>query len=336
MKSDRPLRRGSCFRRRGLPLRRRYCTAAGEVLGGYDPAAMFAVGTDADFCELNVNRPSPGVANWICYSINPETHADDNDSIMETLEAQPQTVESARQVAGSSPIAVSAVTLKPRFNPYAIVAEALPEPGELPRQVDLRQASLFAAAWTLGSIAQLARAGAHSITYYETTGWRGIMPSSAERPPALDWPRERGSVYPVYHVLADVRELAAGRFLAVDSSQPQKVLGLASLGATASGCCWRISPASYRRSGCLRKSTPGRGAACGFSTSAREPKPWLLPVASEPISQSIPAGRTSFWAHTPLSHSTASRSESRATSPQHLLQVGPTRPAADHRGRRFR
>ncbi len=203
---------------------------AREILGPYDSAAKFAAGTDADFYELNVNRPSPGVADWICFSVNPQTHADDEESIMQTLEAQPQTVESARQFAGGAPIALSAVTLKPRFNPYAIVAEAPPRPGELPRQVDLRQASLFAAAWTLGSIAQFARAGACSVTYYETTGWRGVIPSGVEPPPATDWPHEPGSVYPVYHVLADVRELAAGQLLALDVTQPQKLLGLASHG----------------------------------------------------------------------------------------------------------
>ena len=35
--------------------------------------------------------------------------------------------------------------------------------------------SLFAAAWTVGSLAGLAEAGVASITYYETVGWRGIM-----------------------------------------------------------------------------------------------------------------------------------------------------------------
>ena len=35
--------------------------------------------------------------------------------------------------------------------------------------------SLFGAAWTLGSLKYLCESETHSLTYYETTGWRGVM-----------------------------------------------------------------------------------------------------------------------------------------------------------------
>ncbi len=89
---------------------------------------------------------------------------------------------------------------------------------------------LSSVAWTLGSIAQFARVGACSVTYYETTGWRGVVPSIIEPPPSRDWPGQPGSVYPLYHVLADVRDLATGPLVALEISQPHKVLGLASRG----------------------------------------------------------------------------------------------------------
>jgi hypothetical protein len=47
---------------------------------------------------------------------------------------------------------------------------------------------LFGAAWTLGSLAALARGGATAATFFETTGPGGIMDAL-------------GSVFPVYQVL---------------------------------------------------------------------------------------------------------------------------------------
>ena len=54
-------------------------------------------------------------------------------------------------------------------------AKKPPAPDELPPQVDSRQLSPFAAAWTLAMIKQLAENGAASVTLFETTGWRGVM-----------------------------------------------------------------------------------------------------------------------------------------------------------------
>jgi hypothetical protein len=65
--------------------------------------------------------------------------------------------------------------LKPRFNAVATGPEPEPAPGELPKPVDARQMSLFGAAWTLGAIARLAQSEAARLTFYETTGWRGVM-----------------------------------------------------------------------------------------------------------------------------------------------------------------
>ena len=54
-----------------------------------------ATGTNAYFAELNRQRP-PRRAH-ACYSINPQVHTFDDLSLLETLEAQPSTVESAAQ-----------------------------------------------------------------------------------------------------------------------------------------------------------------------------------------------------------------------------------------------
>lgn len=54
-----------------------------------------ATGTNAYFAELNRQRPPRGMT--VCYSFNPQVHAFDDLSLMETLEAQASTVESAAQ-----------------------------------------------------------------------------------------------------------------------------------------------------------------------------------------------------------------------------------------------
>ena len=48
--------------------------------------------------------------------------------------------------------------------------------------MDVRQPSLFGAAWTLGSVAALAAAGADAITYYDTQGPAGVVEESGRQP----------------------------------------------------------------------------------------------------------------------------------------------------------
>jgi hypothetical protein len=93
--------------------------------------------------------------------------------------------------------------------------------------VDARQASLLGAAWTVGSIAELAAAGASSVTYYETTGWRGVMELEDGSPMPERFPSVPGQVYPLYHMLADVAEWKAGTLLVSAPSDPLRVTGLA-------------------------------------------------------------------------------------------------------------
>jgi hypothetical protein len=177
--------------------------------------------------HLNRNRPPTDALSFLSYSINPQVHAFDDLSLVETLEAQAATVESARRFAGGLPVAVGPVTLRPRFNPDATGPEPEPAPGELPPQVDPRQMSLLGAAWTLGSLASLAGGGVESVTYYETSGWRGVM----ERPEGSPLPARfhsiPGGVFPLYHVLADAGEVAGGAVLPVASSDPLRAAGLA-------------------------------------------------------------------------------------------------------------
>jgi len=199
--------------------------AARERLQGYEAGARFAGGAAAYFTELNRGRPDPADLDAVCYSVNPQVHAFDNASMVETLEGQAATVESARQFTGGLPLVVSPVTLRPRFNASATGLEPEPLPGELPPQVDVRQMSLFGAAWTAGSLKYLFESGADSVTYYETTGWRGVMETEAGPPLPTRFRSLPGCVFPLYHVLADVGEFAGGEVVPARSSRPLEVDG---------------------------------------------------------------------------------------------------------------
>jgi hypothetical protein len=205
----------------------RWMTLARSMLSRYDPTAAIGGGTNEYFTELNRERPPAHLLDEVCYSINPQVHASDNTSLIESLAAQAATVASARQFVGDVPIVVSPITLKPRFNPHAGANQPPTPQGEIPPQVDVRQMSLFGAGWTLGSIKRLAESGVARLTYYEAVGWRGVMEHESGPPLPDRFPALSDCVFPMYHVFADVGEYAGGEVWPSRSSQPLLVESLA-------------------------------------------------------------------------------------------------------------
>lgn len=205
----------------------KWAKLARQHLAGYDPAAKIGAGTNVFFTELNRGRPQVRALDLVTYSLNPQVHAFDNASMVETLEAQASTVESTRQFSGELPITVSPITFKMRFKPNATGPEPEPAPGELPSPVDVRQMSLFGAGWTVGSLKYLGESDAYSVTYYETSGWLGVMETEVGSPLPNVFRSLPGSVFPMYHVLADVGEFAGGEVLRTTTSDTLTVDGLA-------------------------------------------------------------------------------------------------------------
>ena len=186
-------------------------------------------GSRAYFTELNRAAGSLplGSLEVLGYAFNPQVHAFDNASLVETLRAQAETVRSARAIAPNLTLALGPITLKPRFNPNATEPELMPAAGQLPSTVDPRQPSLFAAAWTVGSLANLAPTSVEALTYFQTVGWRGLIERS-DHPLRIagfhSWP---GMVFPIYHVLADAAGLTGGDVLACETSDALAVEALA-------------------------------------------------------------------------------------------------------------
>jgi D-apionolactonase len=162
----------------------------------------------------------------VCYSLNPQVHAFDNSSMVETLPSQAETVVSARSFSSGRPIMVSPITLRPRFNPDESWPARQLSSGDMPPQADPRQMSLFGAGWTIGSLKYLAQSGCDSVTYYEITGWRGVMETEAGSLVPGRFHSVPSMVFPLYHVLADAGDFAGGCVIACESDEPLTVEGI--------------------------------------------------------------------------------------------------------------
>ncbi|OLP17968.1 hypothetical protein BST81_13030 [Leptolyngbya sp. 'hensonii'] len=217
-----PLQTGLIFHREEKTTSGRWIELARRILSPHLPGMHLGAGSFTHFTELN-RRCSPlKHLDVLSYAITPQVHAFDNASLVETLEAQATTIASARTLAGDLPLIISPITLKPR--PAQPIATP---PGSLPPTVDPRQMSLLGAGWTAISLKYLSQPGVHSLTYYETTGWRGVMEQEQGCSCPEQFPSLPGSVFPLYHVLADVGELAPAQVLPTHASHPLQVDGLA-------------------------------------------------------------------------------------------------------------
>ncbi|MEQ1825803.1 MAG: hypothetical protein ABL921_07640 [Pirellula sp.] len=179
-----------------------------------------------NFVDLNRARPADKSIDAVGFAINPQIHAFDDASMVETLPIHADVVNSARQFAGNRSLVIGPITLAPQLVD-GVDPPGGPPPGPFPTFVDVRQGTSFPAAWTLGSLKYLAEAGAYSATYFETVGWNGVMDieDTASRP--AGWPSQSGKVYPVYDLLKEMGEFAGGSVRQIDSSDTLAAVGLA-------------------------------------------------------------------------------------------------------------
>ena len=185
---------------------------------------VFAGGTNQNFSDINRARPTDPVLTGLCMSACPTVHAADDRSIVENLAGLAEMVRFAGEIAAPRTVHVSPITIATRFGPYPGGPSS---EGDLPAPVDVRQASLLGAAWTVGAIGALAASGAGSATFYETTGWRGVLELGSGSPMPERFPSVPGQVFPLYHVFADVADWKAGIVHELVLSDPLRAIGLA-------------------------------------------------------------------------------------------------------------
>ncbi|WP_185972404.1 hypothetical protein [Georgenia yuyongxinii] len=138
-------------------------------------AVSTLVGTDDNFAELNRNRLSLDEfeASAAVFSLNPGVHDIRSAAVLETVEAVPAMLATARSFVGG-PVAVGPVSLRPRRSIYR-TGVAIDRTGRDDGSVDDRQHAAFAATWLIAMLASLIDAGAEEVTVFELSGPRGLV-----------------------------------------------------------------------------------------------------------------------------------------------------------------
>ncbi|HZY24517.1 MAG TPA: hypothetical protein VFE71_01715 [Bacteroidales bacterium] len=194
------------FQKNGLPVTSPCLNEIGPLLKRGIPHVMIGLGTNANFAQLNRNRPQPESGDNICYSIHPQEHASDNSSLAENLHSQRDTAESAMEFANNRKIWISPVNIQRRFNANIANYEKQNDVPEFPPQVDSRLMSLFGACWTIGSLKYLFYSGIKGVTFFETVGERGIIQGDFNSRWPDDFRSCKGMIFPVYFVLKYILE----------------------------------------------------------------------------------------------------------------------------------
>ncbi|MES2731765.1 MAG: hypothetical protein V4714_08455 [Bacteroidota bacterium] len=196
--------------------------AVSRILKEGYPNTPIGTGVNSNFVEMNEHRPSLAGAEFLSYAVNPQIHLFENATIVENLAGQAYTVESAKKIANGLPVYISAVTLRP--HPYPV--DKLFTGDQLPSSSDVRQMSLFGAAYTVGSVKALAESGAGSTTYYETVGTQGLMQAEKALIAPAVFKAPEGALYPLYYVLQSIGAFGATQVVKSTSTQPLVVDGL--------------------------------------------------------------------------------------------------------------
>lgn len=200
---------------------------ARRKLSDYGAQILIAVGATPFFTEFNRNRPPADATALPCFPLTPQTHLKDPVTMIENVADVTEMIETAKTILPQQ-VVISPITLKP-WHKVPPGKDDLAS-GELPGDVDARQMSLFGAAWTLAHISRVALSThVHSATYFETTGWRGIMETEEGSPLPAKFFSIPGAVFPIYHVLAAMADYQ--RVCPTHSTHPLQLEGLTLLDA---------------------------------------------------------------------------------------------------------
>ena len=178
------------------------------------PGIPLGGGMFSYFTELNRKRPPVALLDFVTHASCPIVHAADDLSVMQTLEALPHIVRSARAIIGDRPYRLGPNTIGMRQNPYGSRTMDNPDRRRIAMaEIDPRQDGRFAAAWALGYVAAGEAAGLEVLTPGALTGPFGVL--------GRDGPR------PVFAVVRDLAALAAQPRRACRSSAPDRLLAVA-------------------------------------------------------------------------------------------------------------
>jgi hypothetical protein len=192
------------------------------------PGVRLGGGMFSFFTELNRKHPPAKLLDFVMNTTCPIVHAADDRSVMETLQALPYQVTTARSFIGKTAYRIGPSGIGARDNPHG--KTYTPNPNNervcLPK-MDPRQRGVFSAAWTLGYIATFARTDVESISLAAPSGPLGIMYRKTDYSQPWYDGTTGAAVYPVYHVISGLTRGAGQKLVAAESSDTAKVKCLA-------------------------------------------------------------------------------------------------------------
>jgi hypothetical protein len=192
------------------------------------PGVKLGGGMFSFFTELNRKRPPAQLLDFVTNTTCPIVHAADDRSVMETLEALPYQITTARSYLGKTPHRVGPSAIGCRDNPHG--ATFTPNPNNervCLARMDPRQRGLFGAAWTLGYIATLARTGVETIAIGAPTGPLGLIYCKTDAKQPYYDALGAAAVYPAFHVVTGLTRAAGQRIVSATSSDEALVKCLA-------------------------------------------------------------------------------------------------------------
>lgn len=189
------------------------------------PGIRLGGGMFSFFTELNRKRPPSQLLDFITNTTSPIVHAADDRSVMETLEALPWQIKTARHFSNGTPHRVGPSGIGARDNPHGATYSENPDNGRIClAKMDPRQRGLFSAAWTLAYVSELIRGGVDRISIAAPTGPLGVIyrPTVYAQPyyDDLAAAKQTHAVYPVFHVLSSLNCASGAKLRSVKVASP--------------------------------------------------------------------------------------------------------------------
>ena len=183
------------------------------------PGVKLGGGMFSFFTELNRKRPPAELLDFVHNGTCPIVHAADDRSVMETHEALPYQIATARSFIGATAHRVGPTAIGCRDNPHGKTFTPNPDNVRLCLvKADPRQRGLFGAAWMLGYVASLAPTGVEAIAFGAPTGPLGIVHRQGGAALPYYDAIAGAAVYPAYHVFAGLARASGAKRVQAGSS----------------------------------------------------------------------------------------------------------------------
>lgn len=140
------------------------------------PGIQVGYGTDIYFTELNRQRPQNDLFDFVSFSLNPQVHSFDAQTILENTDTITDMIRTVRSFT-DKPVFISPVTFKKRKNHDGTGDTR----HDLVNNFDARQHTGFGAGWFLLCLSRLENV--QQVSFFKTKGNSGIISNKGETPP---------------------------------------------------------------------------------------------------------------------------------------------------------